>query len=120
MSKTARQLDAEIESIVASSTVPVRRSSRVVVSQVDPDTMTAGQINKELDRLDSVNGALTDEMISAGRGHERPSDYSRMTDPLSSNLSAVSARRQALRSQVERRFGPGAPRRLPAGFGPIR
>lgn len=71
--------------------------------------MTAGQINKELATLRELDGALTDEFIAAGRGHERPSDYldPKRTDPLSARAQAISRRIGALRVEVELRAGPG-------------
>lgn len=80
--------------------------------------MTAGQINRELDRLDELRSRLNDEMIDVGRGHERPSDYMRKQDPLSRKFQALFDRRTALGVEVHARYGPGAPSRLPArGFG---
>ena len=90
------------------------------ISSIDPGTMTAGEINKELDRLDTHDSALTDQMIADGRGFERPSDYFRKTDPLSLAMRGISDRRVALRVEIESRYGPGAPRRLPSGLGPTR
>ena len=55
---------------------------------LDPRTMTAGQINKELDKLDQIDHDLTEQMIAIGRGHERPSEYLNKTDPLSLELRA--------------------------------
>ncbi len=89
------------------------------ISSIDPATMTAGEINKELDRLDTRNSTLTDQMIADGRGYERPSDYFRKTDPLSLAMREISNRRTAIRIEIEGRYGPDAPRRLPSkGAGP--
>lgn len=82
--------------------------------------MTAGEINAELDRLDKASSKLTDQFIAAGRGHERPSEIVRMSDPLARKYTANADRRMDLRHQIERRMGPGATRRLPRGFGPLR
>jgi hypothetical protein len=95
-------------------------SRPVKISTVKPATMTAGAINKELDRLDEQDSALGRQMIDAGRGHERPSEYLRKTDPLSSQLIEISERKRALHVEISMRYGPNAPTRLPTGrfFGP--
>lgn len=88
----------------------------------DPRTMSAAGINKELDRLDAQRDDFADRMIAAGRGHETPHDYldKSKTDPLSREAQILHARHMSLRIEVEQRYGPNAPRRLPAGkrFGP--
>lgn len=90
------------------------------VSSKPTATMTASAINAELDKLDAQDSKLGDAMIAAGRGYERPSEYLKMSDPLSLELRKNSDRRFELRFEIERRYGPGAPRRLPSGrgFGP--
>ncbi len=85
------------------------------ISTMEPATMTAGAINKELDRLDAQSSALGQQMIDAGRGYERPSEYLRMTDPLAMELRRNSDRRLALRIEISSRYGPNAPGRLPPG-----
>lgn len=82
--------------------------------------MTAGEINRELDRLDRRASVNTDAFIAAGRGQERPSDYLRKTDPLSLEALAIFQRRSDLRAEMARRYGPGVPSRLPRGCGPVR
>ena len=82
-------------------------------------SMTAGQINAELDKLDRDGSALTDALIDAGRGHERAQETLRKTDPLAMRFRANYERRMELRHEIESRYGPGAPSRLPMkGFGP--
>lgn len=90
------------------------------VSARDPAGMTAGEVNRELDKLDAASSKNCDAFVTAGRGHERPSDYARKMDPLSLEANSIADRRASLRSEIERRYGPGAPRRLPRGFGPTR
>lgn len=86
-----------------------------------PSEMTAGEINKALDRLDKLGSANTEAFIAAGRGNERPSDYlGNMDDPLSRKATELWRLRMAYRNEVERRYGPGAPSRLPKGFGPLK
>lgn len=86
------------------------------IATTDPKTMTPAQINREIDKLGERDSVLGQKMIDAGRGYERPSEYLRMEDPLSRELRTVSDRRAALRLEIEMRYGPGAPRRLPPGF----
>ena len=81
--------------------------------------MTAGQINKALDRLDKLSSKITDAFIEAGRGSERPSEISRMTDPLARKYQKLSDERGELRNEIAMRMGPGSTRRLPRGFGPL-
>jgi len=89
------------------------------VAKKDPATMTAGQINKELDKIEKSDSKFTDEMIAAGRGGERYSDWSEKTDPLSLKMLANSERRYDLRREIELRYGPNPPSRLPTrGFRP--
>jgi hypothetical protein len=122
MSKTPAQLDRDIREFFAQKesapTAPKVKPSKI--SAVDPATLTAGAINKELDRLDEISDRLTDRMIAEGRGYERPSDYHRKTDPLSTEINRLSDRQGDLRNEIERRYGPRPPRRLPSGrfFGP--
>lgn len=78
-----------------------------------PREMTARQVNQELDALERQACTLTDRFIVEGRGYERVDETARKTDPLAAAWNAMSARRMALRIEVEARFGPGAPRRLP-------
>ena len=85
-----------------------------------PAEMTAGQINKELDRLDAENSKITDEMIEAGRGNETASETWTKTDPLAMRWRRVADRRMDLRNEISQRYGPGAPSRLPKGFKPRR
>jgi hypothetical protein len=82
--------------------------------------MSSSDINRELDRTDQLSSRITTEMISAGRGYELPTETIKKSDPLSVRMKNLFVRRQALRYEVERRYGPGAPNRLPRGFGPIR
>lgn len=86
----------------------------------DPKDMTAGEINKALDRLNKEDSELMDQFIDAGRGHETASQILKMDDPLAKKYREIFHRRMGLRNEVERRYGPGAPHRLPKGFGPIK
>jgi hypothetical protein len=88
----------------------------------NPDVMTVGEINRELDRLDVKRSKNCAAFIATGRGHERPSDYATKDDPLSVESRTIGDRQCALRHEIERRYGPGAPSRLPLrkGFGPLK
>lgn len=75
--------------------------------------MGAAEINKRLDALDRESSAITDEFIATGRGHERPSERRHKTDPLSLRDAQNSHDRYVLHAEIARRYGPGAPSRLP-------
>jgi hypothetical protein len=85
-----------------------------------PSLMSAGEINKALDAIDAQVSKLTQEFIDAGRGHERPSEYLKMNDPLANRAKDLYNKRSALQIEKDMRYGPGAPSRLPKGrgFGP--
>lgn len=83
------------------------------LATTDPATMTAGAINKELDKLDERRSVLGQMMIDAGRGHERPSEYLKMSDPISSEIREAFQRQSDLRVEISMRWGPNAPSRLP-------
>ncbi len=87
---------------------------------MSPSEMTAGQINKALDKIDDEISRINEEMIDAGRGDERASKTWKKSDPLAMKWRAASEKRTALRNEAERRYGPGAPRHLPRGFGPLK
>lgn len=104
---------------------PVRAhdpADEMKLSTTDPAGMTAGQINRELDKLEKLRDAITSEFIATGRGHERPSETDTMSDPLALRDHALRSRFSALHGEIDRRYGPGAPYRLPPGrmFGPIK
>jgi len=87
----------------------------------DPHVMSGAEINKELDRLDKANRIIIDEMIEAGRGYENSSQtyaLGKGHDPLTDRFIENGDRRRALRIEMELRYGPGTPSRLPRGFGP--
>jgi hypothetical protein len=127
--KPTSQIESEIREILTSeASDPVERRPAAIkpmrISAIDPATMTAGAINKELDKIGERNSELTDMMIEAGRGHERPSDYHRKDDPLSTEKRRIFNRSRDLLVEISMRYGPGAPNRLPTGdrhrgfFGP--
>lgn len=81
------------------------------------ECLTAGQINKALDKLAQASSKLTDDFIAAGRGHELPSETRTKSDPLARKYSDIQDARSRLEIEIALRYGPGAPRRLPRGFG---
>jgi len=85
----------------------------------DPTLMSAVQVNRSLDVLDSQRAKLVVLLIAAGRGRETSDETYRLSDPLSLRWREVTDRQAALRAEVERRYGHGAPSRLPRGFGPV-
>lgn len=99
-----------------------RTASMRIPDVSDVATWPASKINAALDRLDKLSSANTDDFINAGRGHERPSEYLRAdrTDPLSRRAQELYSAESAIRYEINRRYGPGAPSRLPRGFGPIK
>lgn len=86
----------------------------------DPSKMTAGQINKALDKLDQRSSANIDKLIEAGRGYELSSETQKLSDPLALEYQDILAKRLSLRFEMERRYGTNCPSRLPKGFGPIK
>lgn len=125
--KTPAQLQREIDEILVQpsahlhhATVATPKIPSFKISAKDPAAMTAAEINRELDKLEGQSSTLGSLMIEAGRGHERPSEYLRMTDPLAMELRSNSDRRYALRIEISQRYGPNPPARLPTGrgFGP--
>jgi hypothetical protein len=93
------------------------------LSTKDPATMTPAEINREKDKLSAASSALTDKFIEMGRGHWKQSDIraeAEKGDELSKQSVAISDRQQDLSIEIELRYGPNAPTRLPLrkGFGP--
>lgn len=78
--------------------------------------MTPGEINRELDRLAAARSRLSDALIAEGRGEETFNETAKKTDPLSLLLKTNADRHYDLRCEIEVRYGPGAPSRLPHGF----
>jgi len=84
-----------------------------------PATMTASEINRELDKLDKRYSQLNDRFIAAGRGSETAFETWDLTDPLALEWQTVQNRRWMLRIEIGLRYGPETVSRLPArGFPP--
>ena len=114
---------SEVLRVLTAYKPPMHRKGEVVERRANgskaPADMTPSEINRALDRLDLEASKINDALIAAGRGDERPSETRRMDDPLSKRYNANSDARHALYVEIERRYGPGAPGRLPRGFKPI-
>lgn len=82
----------------------------------DVRELTPSTINRYLDRLDEASETMTDVFIAEGRGHETPSETFQMSDPLAILARDLYDARSMLRDEISRRWGPGAPRRLPTHF----
>jgi len=93
---------------------------RKIITREMVESMSASEINKWLDALDDEASKITDEFIAAGRGNERPSETMRMSDPLAVRYVQNLNDRTMFRDEIARRYGPGAPSRLPTGRGTIR
>ena len=78
--------------------------------------MTPSAINKRLDRLMVKSSKATQKMIDVGRGHETAWDTLKRTDPLSMHYRYLASRQAELRTEIARRYGPGAPYRMPIKF----
>lgn len=83
---------------------------------IDVREMTAGQINKALDRNDKHSSELTSLFIREGRGYELPSETLLKKDAHSLLYKELLDERFILFAEIGRRYGPGAPSRLPKGF----
>jgi hypothetical protein len=113
--KAAPKTAAPVAAPTPAAPAPTQKAAK------DPATMTASEINKELDRLDTESSAITDELIAVGRGSELTSETLKGSDPISLRARANFERRSDLRREISSRYGPNAPSRLPAGkkgFGP--
>jgi hypothetical protein len=113
--------DMSDQRVIALSPEKPKRTKREPKTVKHPREMQAGEINAEIAKLRAKSAKITTAFIDAGRGEERPSDYAKMTDPLSLAANTVSERQRLLYNEIERRMGPGVKRYvLPRGFGPIR
>jgi hypothetical protein len=77
------------------------------------EAMTPSEINRRLDRLDKMSSKLSREFIDAGRGYEKPSETRTKNDPLAERYNRLAAEQDELHAEIARRYGPGAPSRLP-------
>lgn len=108
------------DNLLSVHTTKMAARARKVITRELVQTLGAAEINKLLDALDKESSGITDEFIAAGRGSERPTEIIRMTDPLALRYIQNWKDADILRDEIARRYGPGAPRRLPRGFGPIK
>jgi hypothetical protein len=78
-----------------------------------PSDMTASEINKALDRVERAQSKIAQKFIAKGRGNERPMDWLWKADLLSQSAQKAYDEYKQLRREVERRYGPNPPHRLP-------
>ena len=71
-----------------------------------PKEMSGPAINRELEKLSKQSSELCDKFIAAGRGHERPSETLKLSDPLAVEFRTISDRRADLMFEARRRYGP--------------
>jgi hypothetical protein len=69
----------------------------------DRYSMTNGKLQKTLDAATKAASRITDELIAAGRGNERPSETFKKSDPLSLRLQANARERHKLLDELTRR-----------------
>ena len=67
--------------------------------------MTAGEVNRELGRLDKIESPLLDRLIGEGRGGETLTETLQKDDPLSLEYRAVWLRKKALEGEIKARTG---------------
>lgn len=72
----------------------------------NPREMGGAAITRELLALNIKSSQLNQEFIDAGRGHERPSEILKMSDPLAERYKAQWDRCCDLRAEAQRRYGP--------------
>lgn len=94
----------------------IRKIEQAITSlrgDINVEEMKASEINRSLDRLDKAGSMLTDVFIAEGRGYELPSETFKSDDPLALLYKLLHNARSVLRGEISRRYGPGAPSRLP-------
>jgi uncharacterized protein involved in exopolysaccharide biosynthesis len=84
--------------------------------------LSAAALNKALDALDAEQSRLLDDLIAAGFGHTSLRTIVLLDHPVAQQYARAQEQIDLLRNEVARRYGPGAPSRLPLGkgFGPIK
>lgn len=83
------------------------------ITYAEAKELTASQINKKLDALDKRGSKLNQQFIDAGRGDETADETYTKNDPLALQWREVHDEKYVLRAEIKRRYGPGAPSRLP-------
>lgn len=68
-----------------------------------PSLLTRAELERALAKAHALSMALCDEMIAAGRGHERPSETRTKADELAQRVNAAAQAEQALRDEAARR-----------------
>lgn len=80
--------------------------ARKMVTYDSARDLTDGQLRKASARNMADGAAVNDAFIAAGRGHEKPSDTRKMTDPLALLANALMDEARAIHFEAERRYGP--------------
>ena len=100
---------------------PKKIRRKYQVDSTDPATMTRSAINKELDRLEFDSSKLTERAIANGRGDVKFSEMRKLAESGDAEALLIvqnADRQQALNQEIEARYGPNPPIRLPKGYGP--
>lgn len=81
-----------------------------------PETMTAGEINRERDSIARTKlPKLNEEFKRAGRDPDVATCYLKSSDPLDAKMIALRARWYGLQNEILKECGPGI-MRFPKGF----
>jgi hypothetical protein len=83
--------------------------------------MVPSAINAELDYLEKLDAQIGAALIAMGRGHDTPVDTRRRADEGDTYAVEATLVRDLIgdrHREIELRYGPNAPARLPRGFGP--
>lgn len=91
---------------------------RKTLTREDVESLSAAAVNKALDRLDAEQSKLLDALIEAGLGTTRLQTILKLDHPVARQYAALTDQILLLQEEIKRRYGPGAPSRLPRGFGP--
>ena len=92
------------------------------LTQEQVERLGAAAINKALDSLKKKESNLISALIDAGFGRVGFQQILKTDHPVAQQYAQVNRQIGFLRDEIARRYGPGAPSRLPTGrgFGPIK
>jgi hypothetical protein len=99
----------------------LKKSRGFKIGTTHPASMSASEINKERDGLESHLSGLNQQMIDLGYGDKKLSEIRSMDHPVAHQMRIHLDRDYALRSEIRERMGPSHTERLPVGrggFGP--
>lgn len=66
--------------------------------------LTAAQLSAAIEKADAAHSLIIDEMIDAGRGHEKPTETIKRDDPLSQRMRESFERFSVLHGERDRRM----------------